>query len=164
MSCSLGICPQLLITLATVIRRLCTWNTKTHPSLRGRTPPLHCWVHSWREKSMIKSMWVKSLRTENMHIDHDQNQAETTEIVKHRKTDLNFEALYMASYWSPIGLRLQITLRNLASHPFNIYPSGLTKIYPLRRSTNGEVKHGHKTTDKTNFCLILIFPPGFECL
>ncbi|XP_070692649.1 coagulation factor VIII isoform X2 [Pempheris klunzingeri] len=32
--------------------------------------------------------------------------------------------------------QIHITLRNLASRPFNIYPSGLTKIFPLQRSTN----------------------------
>ncbi|XP_054647873.1 coagulation factor VIII [Dunckerocampus dactyliophorus] len=30
---------------------------------------------------------------------------------------------------------LHITFKNLASHPFNIYPNGLTKIYPLLTST-----------------------------
>ncbi|XP_070819516.1 coagulation factor VIII [Chaetodon trifascialis] len=36
--------------------------------------------------------------------------------------------------------QIQITLRNLASRPFNIYPNGLTKIYPLQRSTNAAEK------------------------
>lgn len=43
-------------------------------------------------------------------------------------------------------LCVQITFKNLASRPFNIYPNSLTKILPLRRSTNG----------KTNVCLILM--------
>ncbi|KAK7922408.1 hypothetical protein WMY93_009310 [Mugilogobius chulae] len=29
-----------------------------------------------------------------------------------------------------------ITFKNLASRPFNIYPNGLTKIYPLKKNTN----------------------------
>ncbi|KAM4555108.1 coagulation factor VIII [Odontesthes bonariensis] len=32
--------------------------------------------------------------------------------------------------------QLQITFKNLASRPFNIYPNGLTKIFPLQRSSN----------------------------
>ncbi|XP_073343147.1 coagulation factor VIII [Pagrus major] len=35
-----------------------------------------------------------------------------------------------------INDEIHITLRNLASRPFNIYPSGLTRIFPLHRSTN----------------------------
>ncbi|XP_059202876.1 coagulation factor VIII [Centropristis striata] len=35
-----------------------------------------------------------------------------------------------------ISDQIQITLRNLASRPFNIYPKGLTKIFPLQRSVN----------------------------
>ncbi|XP_068596525.1 coagulation factor VIII [Brachionichthys hirsutus] len=33
-----------------------------------------------------------------------------------------------------------ITLRNLASRPFNIYPNGLTRIHPLQRSTTAAEK------------------------
>ncbi|XP_039872300.1 coagulation factor VIII isoform X1 [Simochromis diagramma] len=32
--------------------------------------------------------------------------------------------------------QFHITFKNLASRPFNIYPNGLTKIFPLQRSTN----------------------------
>uniref|UniRef100_A0A672J286 Coagulation factor VIII, procoagulant component n=1 Tax=Salarias fasciatus TaxID=181472 RepID=A0A672J286_SALFA len=32
--------------------------------------------------------------------------------------------------------QFHITFRNMASRPFNIYPNGLSKIYPLQRSTN----------------------------
>ncbi|XP_068451535.1 coagulation factor VIII [Clinocottus analis] len=32
--------------------------------------------------------------------------------------------------------QIHITLRNLASRPFNIYPNGLTKIFPMHRSKN----------------------------
>ncbi|XP_049897514.1 coagulation factor VIII [Epinephelus moara] len=32
--------------------------------------------------------------------------------------------------------QIHITLRNMASRPFNIYPNGLTRIYPLHRSAN----------------------------
>ncbi|XP_038555621.1 coagulation factor VIII isoform X3 [Micropterus salmoides] len=32
--------------------------------------------------------------------------------------------------------QIHITFRNLASRPFNIYPNGLTKIFPLQKSTN----------------------------
>ncbi|KAF7667624.1 hypothetical protein LDENG_00054700 [Lucifuga dentata] len=32
--------------------------------------------------------------------------------------------------------QFHIIFKNLASHPFNIYPTGLTKIYPLQRSKN----------------------------
>ncbi|XP_049597125.1 venom prothrombin activator pseutarin-C non-catalytic subunit [Syngnathus scovelli] len=32
--------------------------------------------------------------------------------------------------------RFHITFKNLASHPFNIYPNDLTKVYPLLTSTN----------------------------
>ncbi|XP_078117549.1 coagulation factor VIII [Sander vitreus] len=39
-----------------------------------------------------------------------------------------------------INDQIQITLRNLASHPFNIYPNGLTKIFPLQRSANAAEK------------------------
>ncbi|XP_071314337.1 coagulation factor VIII [Trachinotus anak] len=35
-----------------------------------------------------------------------------------------------------INDQFHITFRNLASHPFNIYPTGLTKILPLQRTTN----------------------------
>uniref|UniRef100_A0A671W932 Coagulation factor VIII-like n=1 Tax=Sparus aurata TaxID=8175 RepID=A0A671W932_SPAAU len=35
-----------------------------------------------------------------------------------------------------INDEIHITLRNLASRPFNIYPTGLTRIFPLHRSTN----------------------------
>ncbi|CAJ1058485.1 coagulation factor VIII isoform X1 [Xyrichtys novacula] len=31
--------------------------------------------------------------------------------------------------------RIQITLRNMADRPFNIYPNGLTQVYPLDRSS-----------------------------
>uniref|UniRef100_A0A4W6C3G0 Coagulation factor VIII, procoagulant component n=1 Tax=Lates calcarifer TaxID=8187 RepID=A0A4W6C3G0_LATCA len=34
-----------------------------------------------------------------------------------------------------------ITFKNLASRPFNIYPNGLTKIFPLQKTTNGKPKH-----------------------
>uniref|UniRef100_I3JCH8 Coagulation factor VIII n=1 Tax=Oreochromis niloticus TaxID=8128 RepID=I3JCH8_ORENI len=34
--------------------------------------------------------------------------------------------------------QFHITFKNLASRPFNIYPNGLTKIFPLQRSTNGK--------------------------
>uniref|UniRef100_A0AAX7UX45 F5/8 type C domain-containing protein n=1 Tax=Astatotilapia calliptera TaxID=8154 RepID=A0AAX7UX45_ASTCA len=36
--------------------------------------------------------------------------------------------------------QFHITFKNLASRPFNIYPNGLTKIFPLQRSTNGKLK------------------------
>lgn len=39
-----------------------------------------------------------------------------------------------------INDKIHITLRNLASRPFNIYPNGLTKISPLQRSTNAAEK------------------------
>nr|XP_061793417.1 coagulation factor VIII-like [Nerophis lumbriciformis] len=32
--------------------------------------------------------------------------------------------------------RFHITFKNMASHPFNIYPNDLTKVYPLQQSTN----------------------------
>ncbi|XP_061756103.1 coagulation factor VIII [Nerophis ophidion] len=35
-----------------------------------------------------------------------------------------------------VSEHLQITFKNLASHPFNIYPNGLTKIRPLHRATD----------------------------
>lgn len=60
---------------------------------------------------------------------------------KTRKAEVN-SSLYgcsLISHW--FELCHQITLRNLASRPFNIYPNGLTKIYPLQRSTNGKPKH-----------------------
>uniref|UniRef100_A0AAX7VW76 F5/8 type C domain-containing protein n=1 Tax=Astatotilapia calliptera TaxID=8154 RepID=A0AAX7VW76_ASTCA len=37
--------------------------------------------------------------------------------------------------------QFHITFKNLASRPFNIYPNGLTKIFPLQRSTNGNDLH-----------------------
>ncbi|XP_044061159.1 coagulation factor VIII [Siniperca chuatsi] len=36
--------------------------------------------------------------------------------------------------------QIHITFRNLASRPFNIYPNGPTKIFPLQRSTNAAEK------------------------
>ncbi|KAA8588858.1 hypothetical protein FQN60_010203 [Etheostoma spectabile] len=39
-----------------------------------------------------------------------------------------------------INDQIQITLRNFASHPFNIYPNGLTKIFPLQSSANAAEK------------------------
>ncbi|XP_034037066.1 coagulation factor VIII isoform X2 [Thalassophryne amazonica] len=36
--------------------------------------------------------------------------------------------------------QFHITFKNLASRPYNIYPIGLTKIYPLQRSTNAAEK------------------------
>ncbi|XP_070770025.1 coagulation factor VIII [Enoplosus armatus] len=39
--------------------------------------------------------------------------------------------------------QIHITFRNLASRPFNIYPNGLTKIFPLQRSTNAAEKDLH---------------------
>ncbi|KAM9356695.1 coagulation factor VIII [Symphorus nematophorus] len=36
--------------------------------------------------------------------------------------------------------QIHITLRNLATRPFNIYPNGLTKIFPFQRSTNAAEK------------------------
>ncbi|XP_031718703.1 coagulation factor VIII [Anarrhichthys ocellatus] len=39
-----------------------------------------------------------------------------------------------------INDQIFITLRNLASRPFNIYPNGLTKILPLHRSPNAAEK------------------------
>ncbi|XP_069550600.1 coagulation factor VIII [Brachyistius frenatus] len=36
--------------------------------------------------------------------------------------------------------QFHIIFRNLASRPFNIYPNGLTKIFPLQRSTNAGEK------------------------
>uniref|UniRef100_A0A3P8Q0C1 F5/8 type C domain-containing protein n=1 Tax=Astatotilapia calliptera TaxID=8154 RepID=A0A3P8Q0C1_ASTCA len=37
--------------------------------------------------------------------------------------------------------QFHITFKNLASRPFNIYPNGLTKIFPLQRSTNESDLH-----------------------
>uniref|UniRef100_A0A672J2R2 Coagulation factor VIII, procoagulant component n=1 Tax=Salarias fasciatus TaxID=181472 RepID=A0A672J2R2_SALFA len=39
--------------------------------------------------------------------------------------------------------QFHITFRNMASRPFNIYPNGLSKIYPLQRSTNGKLHLQH---------------------
>lgn len=36
-------------------------------------------------------------------------------------------------------LFLQITLKNTASRPFNIYPNGLSSIRPMKRSKNGKL-------------------------
>ncbi|XP_035525387.1 coagulation factor VIII isoform X1 [Morone saxatilis] len=41
--------------------------------------------------------------------------------------------------------QIYITFRNLASRPFNIYPNGLTKIFPLRRSTNAAAEKDLRT-------------------
>uniref|UniRef100_A0A3B3ZT85 Plastocyanin-like domain-containing protein n=1 Tax=Periophthalmus magnuspinnatus TaxID=409849 RepID=A0A3B3ZT85_9GOBI len=35
-----------------------------------------------------------------------------------------------------INDQFHITFKNLASRPFNIYPNGLTKVYPLEKNTN----------------------------
>lgn len=34
---------------------------------------------------------------------------------------------------------LQITLKNMASHPFNIYPNGLSSVLPMKHSNNGKL-------------------------
>uniref|UniRef100_A0A3Q4GME5 Coagulation factor VIII-like n=1 Tax=Neolamprologus brichardi TaxID=32507 RepID=A0A3Q4GME5_NEOBR len=45
--------------------------------------------------------------------------------------------------------QLHITFKNLASRPFNIYPNGLTKIFPLQRSTNGDLRSMGVPPNKT---------------
>lgn len=73
---------------------------------------------------------------------------------KELEKNRSLSVFLLISHW--FELCLQITFRNLASHPFNIYPNGLTKIFPQQRSTNGKHKHGHKPTGKTNLQLILL--------
>uniref|UniRef100_A0A6Q2ZD56 F5/8 type C domain-containing protein n=1 Tax=Esox lucius TaxID=8010 RepID=A0A6Q2ZD56_ESOLU len=35
----------------------------------------------------------------------------------------------------------QIVFKNLASRPFNIYPNGLTQVFPLKKTGNGEIQN-----------------------
>lgn len=56
--CSRDIYLHLPITWVTNIRKLHSWNTLTRPLPGGKTSSKHCWVQYWKEKSMMRSMWV----------------------------------------------------------------------------------------------------------
>lgn len=54
----------------------------------------------------------------------------------------------------------QITFKNMASRPYNIYPNGLTRISPLQRTSNGKLQSPlsintkHHTVSRVNFLLL----------
>lgn len=85
------------------------------------------------------------------------------------------QAPYMTFCWSYVWFKLclQIIFKNMASRPFNIYPNGLTKIFPLQRSTNGKIYHRHEPTSYNIFItfvcrlscsLLVLFPFCFLLL
>lgn len=59
-------------------------------------------------------------------------------------------------------LFLQITLKNTASRPFNIYPNGLSSIRPMKRSKNGKlgsVIQCNRNRDQHTHIIHMLFTP-----
>ncbi|KAL6117574.1 f8 [Pungitius sinensis] len=100
------------------------------------------WDYNFHPKPTVSELQSGHLVTPPHHLDYKYKKAVYVEYTDGSFTQRKDPARTMLGplLKGKVNDQIQITLRNLASRPFNIYPNGLSKIFPLFKSANAAEK------------------------
>ncbi|KAM8909589.1 coagulation factor VIII isoform 2-T2 [Spinachia spinachia] len=100
------------------------------------------WDYNFHLKPRVSELQSGHLVTPPHHLGYEYKKAVYVEYTDGSFTQRKDPARTMMGplLKGKVNDQIQITFRNLASRPFNIYPNGLSKIFPMFRSANAAEK------------------------